>query len=457
VLGKVREKYVRLDTSHESDFEEFELVNHRLSRAGVGVTTIWWRWQFRISPNDEWTDFAMTTHRIYTLLQVPTCPWQQEPYSESNIQLPWTSVLEHACRWAKSATDDSSAAKRITQRTYELGLRLVTDGGVASYAHSTFNCTDFLELLENGVGSAQTLNCDDTASIVSTFSNAVGCDLWQSGMGLGFDTNRIRLIGSTSFATTGFARHAVAWRDECKENDELFDAFFQVDVDGKPLSGPEAPFLPTDMRFGQQGEEQYKFCLVHENSICLPRPALERKRRPLGSNGFLGDENTIDADLLDFIKKRYAFEEWQAEPNENPTSDATVSLENICQQMVIVRGWEFHSGRERKDPRFKLIIEALFQPSKQSRQTFFGLTLYQCAPTTNAREFLLQVLSGFQFLDLQTPSVGLFLGQVAFVKSDETAALFVRDKIVTLLRNAGRERVPVLGEARLFDTFLLGL
>ena len=57
-----------------------------------------------------------------------------------------------------------------------------------------FECTQFLDRLRGGPGLGGTVNCTDCAVIVSTFSNALGCDLWQSRMGSQqFEVNPIRL------------------------------------------------------------------------------------------------------------------------------------------------------------------------------------------------------------------------------------------------------------------------
>jgi len=463
ILGDVREKLITLNGQHESELESFELVDPQLCQSGVGVTTIEWRWQFRLSQQDDWIDFAVTAHRIYTLLQQPTDPWRPKTHSPDNILLPWTEVLEHACKWAAHAQNDSEAAKQITQRTYDLGLQIVTDSGDPTYAFESFNCTSFLQLLNSGVGNGQTLNCDDCATIVSTFANAVGCDLSQSGMGMAFDTNRVLQLGTTSWARTGFARHAAAWRGACKADDLLFDAFLKVDIDGTPTAEPQIAFLPTDMKFGLNGETNYHFCLVDAASICQPRPAIERQRRTLG-DGFLADREQTDSELLDFTTKRYDFEQWRQNPDVDTTShppkvdDTPHDIATALTQNSIIPDWKLHSPQVRRNTeRFELVIDALLQPSSPAEQVFLGIKLYQCKAATNARRFLLELLSAFHTVDLSRDHIGIFFGEVSFVNTDETAALFVRQNIVTLVRSAGRHKVPATGAARALDAFLLDL
>jgi hypothetical protein len=45
------------------------------------------------------------------------------------------------------------------------------------------------------------VNCSDCATFVSTFANVLGCNLWQSRMGFGFDLNKLLGIGSNVWQT----------------------------------------------------------------------------------------------------------------------------------------------------------------------------------------------------------------------------------------------------------------
>jgi hypothetical protein len=46
-----------------------------------------------------------------------------------------------------------------------------------------FECTQFVERLRGGNGNGIYANCSDCATIVASFANVLGCDLWQSRMG----------------------------------------------------------------------------------------------------------------------------------------------------------------------------------------------------------------------------------------------------------------------------------
>lgn len=84
---------------------------------------------------------AVTRHRIYTVLDVPTAPWTHTPFNPTNTQLPWAAALDRACDWVRGATAKDQAAKLITESIYALGPAVVQydcPGGGAS--HVNFDC-----------------------------------------------------------------------------------------------------------------------------------------------------------------------------------------------------------------------------------------------------------------------------------------------------------------------------
>jgi hypothetical protein len=290
VLGEVRVKQVSLSPNGATNFETFELQNVQIWSAGIGVRNITWNWQVRLQSADPWTDFATSQHRIYTVLEVPKSPWQQTPFPH-NTQLPWTEVLEYACDWASGKTDLDSAATEVTRRIYGLGSSILEydcpGGGGTHYAFPDFNCTAFLERLRGGTGAGRYVNCSDCATIVSTFANILGCDLWQSRMGNGFDLNPILGIGSSTWQTacgwSGFSYHEVAWKGACTSSEEVFDACLQVDGDIDPTAPPHTPHLPANLRFGNTGDGQYRDRLAADTPTgrpnCQPRPGTRTRRQ----------------------------------------------------------------------------------------------------------------------------------------------------------------------------------
>jgi hypothetical protein len=284
VLGEVKKKKVTFSGPGLSSFETFRLVKTRLHQVGVGVRTTSWRWQYKVG-GGSWTDFATTSHRIYVLLETPKEPWTQTPYSSANTQLPWTDVLDRACSWAMQAKTRDGAAGAITREVYNLGNSVVTydcpGGGSTRYAHPNFDCTAFLERLDGGPGNGQYVNCTDCATIVSTFANAVGCDLWQSRMGWGFQLNPLLAIGSSTWQTAcnwgGFSYHEVPWKGACTAAEPVFDACLQVDGDADPTTAPHTALLPTNITFGTPGSGGYRDKLSPSGN-CDPQPGSRQRR-----------------------------------------------------------------------------------------------------------------------------------------------------------------------------------
>jgi hypothetical protein len=266
----------------------FELIHALASNGRVGIWDVTWRWEYREHPHNSWRQFDTTRHRLYNLFAVPTAPWLQAPFNAANTQLPWTNVLDYACRWAHGATSPDMAAALVTQAVYALGPAIVTydcpGGGSSHYSFPDFDGTAFLERLRGGIGNGIYVNCSDCATIVATFANALGCDLWQSRMGYGFALNELLSIGSTVWQTAcgwpGFSYHEVAWESGCTVNDDVFDACLRVDGDGDPTTPPRIPLLPQDLRFGTPGDLLYRDRLASPagRPNCNPQPATRQRR-----------------------------------------------------------------------------------------------------------------------------------------------------------------------------------
>jgi len=296
VLGSVKSRQVQFQAGQESIELLFELQNPRLWTRGVGTHPVTWLWQYRLGGTLLWQNFALTRHKIYTILTLPTDPWQQAPFNLSNTQLPWTEVLDVACDWAYGAKTLDEAAARITRAVYDLGdssLRYGCElGGFTQYTdlfYPYFYCSEFLEYLNGGIGRGGLINCTDCATIVSTFANILGCDLWQARMGADFPvfaTNPIRAIGYDKWGSAcgfaGFSMHEVAWKGACSVDDELFDACLELDGGSDPTRPPHVPRLPLNMRFGKPGDGHYRDRLAapHDNAreLCAPQQGSRRRR-----------------------------------------------------------------------------------------------------------------------------------------------------------------------------------
>ncbi|MFN2169236.1 MAG: hypothetical protein ACK2U9_23625, partial [Anaerolineae bacterium] len=164
-------------------------------------------------------------------------------------------------------------------------------GGLTHYtslfAPNTFDCTAFLDRLRGGFGRGYYVNCVDCATIVSTFANSLGCDLWQSAM-FGerpFGLNPVLAVGSNVWQTPcgwgSFPYHEVAWKGACTAGDEVFDACLQING-GSSIVSP-VPLLPAGIRFGEIGDGLYRDRLATPAGRvnCAPQPQFTRRRRPI--------------------------------------------------------------------------------------------------------------------------------------------------------------------------------
>jgi hypothetical protein len=270
----------------------------RLRSAGVGVYEQRWHWQWRSADRTEWQWFASTRHTVYGVIGRPTLPWMQLPFVAENTQLPWTDVLDVACRWAAGSRTRAEVADRITRAVNDLGRRGIHEyncvgPGVNNLGspHYTlipgfFECTALLARIRGGLGNGPYVNCSDCAALVSTFANALGCDLWQSRI-LGstpFPVNPTLAIGFRTWlsacAIGALSMHEVAWADNCGEDDEVFDACLHVDDDPDPTRAPHLARLPVGMRFGRAGDGQYGDRLVAPAGrlTCRPHPPSRQRR-----------------------------------------------------------------------------------------------------------------------------------------------------------------------------------
>jgi hypothetical protein len=267
----------------------FTLISPPTVLGRVGIWDVQWNWQYRSRRAEKWRKFATTRHRFYVVLGTPTAPWSQHRPLSLNNHLPWTDVLSYACRWAEGAKSVETAAAFVTKRVNDLGSKIVTydcpGGGSSHYSADNLDLSAFLDRLGGGVGNGVYVNCSDCASIVSTFANILGCNLWQSTMGYGFALNKALAIGSNRWRSpcgwTSFNYHEVAWAGGCTVDDGVCDACLHLNGHNVPTEPPYKPLLPINMRFGIIGDLLYRDRLASPagRPSCNPRPASRRRRK----------------------------------------------------------------------------------------------------------------------------------------------------------------------------------
>ena len=236
-------------------FVLFELKHHSIGAGGIKREDITWNWEFRCCGGSAWESLRTTKHRIYIVLEEPKLPWKQQPVPDT--QHPWAEALDHACVWAAGKQNRDDAAAAITQ-AINANLGLVYDNAIGASHYTSgggalFELTQFLTYLNIGTGLGNIVNCTDCATITTTFSNLVGCDLHASRMGSFFDLTPFRGIGAAGFACPGFgcgfSYHEVAWKGGHGNGDPLFDACLRVDGDTNPWAAPYAEQFPVNIVF----------------------------------------------------------------------------------------------------------------------------------------------------------------------------------------------------------------
>lgn len=453
ILGNVRRKVVAFEANGESGFETFELTDVEMWKAGVSVSTLTWQWQYRRSPQSRWMNFATSQHRIYTVLKLPKDPWVQLPNRKNNFHLPWAEVLKHACTWADGAQHTDAAAVGVTRgvRNLENTTQAVYDSS-SYYSDPHFQCTKFLRLVAGDLNVEQKLNCDDFATVVSTFSNILGCELWQADLGGGrnFKTNPVRLFGKKCWEVQDFTGHQVAWKGACTASEEVFDASLEIDGDPDPTKAPHAPLLPVNMRFGDPTELQYVFRLTPPpmRGAHRPTPVQNRTRRSIypapNSPG-----KRIKGKLLRFLKAHYKYEEWVT-----PTPDKDRALVQDVAWLVdrLEHCIPLDSLLLIRSSNRPPVIQALFE-STEKVGALIRLDIQVCVSSSAARHFLLQRLGQFQSALLERQDDPI-IGDVVFVEPETEALVAAWANLVILVRNAGRQAVSLKAVFHELDRFV---
>ena len=151
------------------------------------------------------------------------------------------------------------------------------------------------------------------------------------------------------------------------------------------------------------------------------------------------------------LKKRFNYEAWS---HEDSTEERAV-LRNISLAAIESPGWSANRIQRMTTKDFPPYVRSMWQPRSAETEVLVRVDLYECDSIQAAREFLLRLLAEFQSNKIERRE-GL-VGDVAFVYPGDTMVLFSRSNIVTWLRNAGAEAVPVLFLAKQFDAHLLSL
>ena len=450
VLGDIPAMWVNFERGGRANEMTLSFPNSTLGK-GVQRNTIGWEWQYRRNENEEWMPFSTTRHRVYCIFANPTAPWVKGVFSEK--------VCEVACNWAQGAQSEIPAATKITEAVFNLGEQgKVSYYHAATYAKELFDYESFLEFLDNGIGTSQTLNCDDCATIVSTFGNILGCDLHQSEMRGFFDTNFVRRIGDRGFVRTGFDRHAVAWKDACEANDPLYDACLQIDVDGEPNLADHEARQPANIRFGSGSadENEYKFCMVSATTAfpCNPRPDF-RTRRGLGKS-YVGQRRENDEPYLRVLKDRYGFDSFPDHEKIGLISPK-IPAEDFVNTHPAFVGWKRLQVNKFTDNDLEAIDQIILLFPDNAPSQMVELNVYICAEAASPKEFLLQLLAQFNSSREIRRGESPLIGAIVFELSDKTMHIVKYHQLISLVRSVGRKPISTTKMARAMEDYFVRL
>jgi hypothetical protein len=436
VLGEVKARTLTLNPGATAD-QSFDLESVRLWIVGVGIHDIVWRWQYRVVGTEDWIDFAITTHRIYTVLNLPTRPWLQDT---DETQFPWVEALEYACEWAGGAQDTDAAAELITIRLNELGQQKLICYGDGSGFYTdvdAFDCNSFLAVLQGKLGKGNSVNCDDCAAIVSTFANLVGCNLVQMcirSINADFALKPHKRIGLQGiFENTAFFHHMVA-AEGCGEDVEVFDACLQI----TDPTGPSIFALPVNLALSD-GKGSYLFRLVVDADQPVTHPHPDCKRRRLGpAIGF--DEVCV---LREPIEELFEFNRWKAAS----ALGTRVFISDFFFARYIASSLELAALQESQPLAVTRSIHSLWKSASFGGAEPFRIDLYQADSWQDAREGVMKLLASLSSPSLKEWEVA-GLGDVTFADPDFENIVYATGNLVFYLRNLCTKVGPLIEVGR---------
>ena len=249
-------------TSGESGYADFTMSGAVASVVGLNAANSY-TWRVRsINGTQLSTPKAVAStgpHKTYVILGEPVEPWSNEPNVRNNA---WSMALDLTCQWASGKTSRQQVATAVTEEINGCG-RLMYDTnryaahytdnrGLLSSGHMELSA--FIDRIMGGESKGPLVNCQDCASAVVSLSNLAGCDLWCNRMGGCFKTRKIVLLGTFQITEEEFTFHEVAWEGQCRDQDLVYDACLEYDVDETPGVEPLVLDCPCGVIFSDGSE-----------------------------------------------------------------------------------------------------------------------------------------------------------------------------------------------------------
>jgi len=441
-LGTIPPTVIPFDGSDQTNL--IPLAPRDVVLAAVGRHDDVWKWQYQTSTG-TWLDFAQTVLRIYCVMDEPQSPWTQSLGDPT--QLPWAEVLDYACDWASGETTTEGVARRVTEAVFDLGrneiLRYATKEGGPSFAEFEpyqFNCGLFLQTLNNPPAWPTRVNCIDCSSIISTFANALGCDLKQGTLGCSFRPNRILLIGlkKTTVFSVSFRYHELAWNGRQGEAARVWDCCLMVDGDADPGIGRFERLLPVNQRFRQSGSLAYRERIAVSADVGRCRLVGSAGNRRVGTN-------PSDPSVSGLCSALPVFKELHDKPRFQPFILTGKELP----------GWELLSQTPLDDAVSSRLIRSYWQTDSTGGAHLLELRLFVAETELSAAKRLWGWLEAFELETMKEEPRGP--GEVRSANADHTVILFRRANVVVAARNDVQYDYAMDQVAADFDRFLLAL
>lgn len=283
----------------------------RLAAAGVGRFEVTWSWRGQFTHPDGRTDpvanLGVTRFVVLAVLDCATAaPWRQIASTCVDRDLVRPGILEIACRAASGSANPLDAATAVTRAFFDLGsearrrsgLRPFVYGDTDDFAcdteHHVFLCERLMEaILERAGRRPVGVSCEDLATAVCVFGNALGLDLERRIIRIPRESlilNTVKRIGLAPSASVVWDNHIVAWSPSL---DGVFDACVQLNLAG--VTGQERWETPAGMPFGDADDHprtpgyRHRLLRQHAGACTFTRlhdPTLDRAAaRPVDARG----------------------------------------------------------------------------------------------------------------------------------------------------------------------------
>ncbi len=287
----------------------------------VGIFPSDWLWQSTVGDparaDTIWKDIALTPFELCLTLAPPQYPWnaigneaqngnnsqhsthpvsqQRTPSKKQQIinrsspsaqNAPYAGLVRKACLWARGATNQHEAAKKIIEGLTDSGI-FVYDPNLSLFVHYevdkhqlplspcdpnggiVVNGTRMVETLEGMLGEFMSADCVDLSHLVMLLANSIGCNMKVgrlenlTSVGTKFNLELVQPLGSNKpLPDQQFIFHEVAYiGDEFDDDALVFDPCLKLCF---PIH--ETPTYAMGMRLSE-----YLSRLVGCNSPCGPK------------------------------------------------------------------------------------------------------------------------------------------------------------------------------------------